>query len=294
LVDHLRSLRTSSGHRFSDRAIAQAVGVSKSTVHDYRPVSAGVRSRTPASKTVGKDGKAQNKGQGETATDRVLRLIRASTTGLTVEDLRNDSVLSGFGQSTISTIPRNLRARGLIEEVGKRDRSAVWKAVANPVTPVSTPTPNKTVARKAEQIIENLKDERVRYAVKEGVADSKELREAGSAVRAAERELEAIRADKAKRAADDERERLRLIEAGRKHIDTSIRTWDKLIAEVHAAGELIAGYSAHLADLPAISPSYERILDRELDDLRLYLDHLDKKLHPGGHNPVQQGAVIDV
>ena len=31
LVDHLSSLRTKSGHQFSDRAIAQAVGVSQSS-----------------------------------------------------------------------------------------------------------------------------------------------------------------------------------------------------------------------------------------------------------------------
>jgi hypothetical protein len=293
LVDHLRSLRTSSGHKFSDRAIARAVGVAHRTVADYKPVSSTVRNRTVSTKTIGQDGRAQNKNPQWTATDRALHLIRQSTTGLTAEDLRADEVLSGFGASTVSKIPTQLRDRGLIEEIGKRGRSTVWRAVANP-TPTPPKTPNKTVTRKADQIIKSLKDEKIRNAVKQSVTKSKGTREAGAALRAAEKELDAARLAQEKRAAEDERERLRLIEIARKQADLSIKTWEKLIAEVRAAWTLIAAYSSDLDDLPAISAAFERILDRELDELRQQLDWLDKRLHPGGHNPIRQGSVIEV
>ena len=295
LVDHLRSLRTASGHRFSDRAIAQAVGVSRSTVQGYKPVSADDRTRSSATKTATKDGKVRNKDPEWTATDRVLHLIKQSTTGLTAQDLRNDTVLQGFGASTVSKIPTQLRERGLIEEAGKRDRSTVWRAVETPVTPPhKDSSTNKTVDRKVEQVIENLKDERVRAGVKQNIAGGKGTREARAALTAAEKELEAARLAEEKRAIEEERERLRLIEVARGQADKSVKTWDKLIAEVRAAWTIIAAYSANLDDLPAINASYERILDRELNELQQQLEWLDKRLHPGGRNPLRQGSVIDV
>ena len=126
------------------------------------------------------------------------------------------------------------------------------------------------------------------------MASAKGTREAGAALRAAEKELAAARLAQEKRAADEERERLRLIEIARGQADKSIKTWEKLITEVRAAWTMIAAYSADLDDLPAISPFFERTLDRELDDLRQQLEWLDKRLHPGGRNPLRQGSVIDV
>lgn len=293
LVDHLRTLRTKSGHRYSDRAIAQAVGVDKMAVSRYKPQKAGVSSDTPAPK-VGKDGKVQHQDPQWTATDRALHLIQQSTTGLTAADLRNDTVLQGFGASTVSKIPTQLAERGLIEADGKRDRSTVWRIVANPAPPSPPTSKSTTVTRKADKIIEDLKDERVRDAVREGMVNSKGTREASAALRAAEKELDAARLDQEKRAAEDERERLKLIEIARAQADKSIKTWDKLISEVRAAWTMIAAYSADLDDLPAISPSFERMLDRELGDLSQQLEWLDKRLHPGGHNVVSQGSVIDV
>lgn len=225
-----------------------------------------------------------------TAIDRALHLIRQSTTGLTAADLRADEVLSGFGASTVSKLPTQLYERGLIEKVGERGRSAVWRAVENPVPPPSKPP----AVRKADRIIESLRDERVRDAVKEGVADSKGLRQAEAALRAAERELDAARLDEERRAAEQERDRLRLIEVARNQADKSIKTWDKLTAEVRAAWTIIAAYSANLDDLPAINQAFERILDRELEELRQQMEWLDKRLHPGGHNPIRQGTVIEV
>lgn len=297
MVDHLRSLTTSDGSRFSDASIAQAVGVSEDKVQRYKTLGPAVAG--PSVKKVGKDGVAQNSNPKWTATDRVLYLIRESTSGLTAEELRADSVLHDFGSSTVGKIPTELRDQGLVEAVGTRvgargRPSQVWKAVVNPPPPPPKTT-TKTAARKAEQIVEGLKDERVRDAVKETVASDKGVREARAALRAAERELDAARLDDEKRAAEQERDRLKLIEVARSQADKSIKTWDKLAAEVRAAWTIIAAYSANLDDLPAINAAFERILDRELDELRQQMDWLDKKLHPGGgRNPVKAGTIIDV
>lgn len=226
-----------------------------------------------------------------TAMSRVLHLVKQSN-GMTAIDLLDDPVLQRFGEGTIRRVPGALRDQGFLEAVGKRDRSTVWRAVDNPVP--RPKTVNATLARKADLIIKNLNDERVRDAVKEGVASNRGVRQAGAALREAERELDAARLDQERRAADDERERLRMIEIARKQASQSIKTWDKLITEVRAAWTIIAAYSRDLDDLPAINPAFERLLDRELDELRDQLLWIDKRLHPGGHNPVQQGTVIDV
>jgi ParB-like chromosome segregation protein Spo0J len=298
LVDHLRSLTLSDGSKFSERAIAQAVGVARSTVKDYKPIVTTGRNRPVVTKSVGKDGKARTQNKQWTATDRVLHLIRQSSNGLTTEELRTDEVLRGFGSSTVSTVPPLLRERGLIEDAGfKRGRFTVWRAVTTPVTPPSKPkaTPSKTVARKADQVVKSLQDPKVRDAVKQSVASDKGTREAKSALRAAEKELEAAILDEEKRQADEEKERLRLIEVARQQADKSIKTWDKLIIEVRAAWTVIAAYTTFLDDLPAINPSFERILGRELEELRRQMDWLEDRLYPGrNHVPVQERSFIDV
>jgi hypothetical protein len=295
LVDHLRSLTTSDGHRYSDRAIAQAVGVSKSIVSRHKPVMSTVPSGTVASKAVGKDGKARNQSQQWTAMSRTLHLVKQSSSGLTAIDLLRDPVLQGFGEGTVRRVPGALRDQGLLEDSGiKRDRSTVWRSVANPVTPSPKPAAIKTVARKADKIVEELKNPKVREAVKRSVADDRDLREAGTALRAAEKELEAARLAREKEEADAERDRLKLIEAARRSADTSIKTWEKLANEVRVAWTIIAAYSKVIDELPAIHPAFERTLDRELDELRNQMDRLDRRRHPNGKSTPVQAGFIDV
>src|SRR4029077_12468376 len=108
LVDHLRSLRTSSGHKFSERSIAQAVGVDRAKIQREHPAKADGSGEPTATKTATKDGKVRNQNSDWTAIDRALHLIRQSTTGLTAPDLHKDDVLRGFGTSTISKLPTEL------------------------------------------------------------------------------------------------------------------------------------------------------------------------------------------
>jgi hypothetical protein len=232
----------------------------------------------------------------QNATERALELIRQSDGGLTAEELRADEVLGAMASSTVSTIPPNLRKRGLIESAGfKRDGYTVWRAVTNPV-PVVAPSP---AARKADKIVEGLRDPKIRDEVRAAIADGKGLRAALAALAAVERDLEAAHLAAEKREAAAERERLRLLEAARDSADTSIKTWEKLAAEVNAAWRVIAAYALIVDDLPAINPVFERTLGRELAELRRYLDRLEAKLYPGRQpgqerESVRAGTIIDV
>ena len=112
---------------------------------------------------------------------------------------------------------------------------------------------------------------------------------------AAERELDAAQRDRDRREVDEEKERLRLVEIARDQAHKSVKAWDTLIVEVRASWTVIASYMNILDDLPALRPSTERILDRELDELRQQMKRLDRHLHPGGNrNPLREGAIIDV
>jgi hypothetical protein len=63
---------------------------------------------------------------------------------------------------------------------------------------------------------------------------------------------------------------------------------------MRAAWTVIAAYMEVFGDLPAIHPSYERMLDREMAELQRQLDWFDRRLHPDGHRPVTKGSWIDV
>jgi hypothetical protein len=294
LVDHLRCQVTPDGaRRFSDRVIATAVGVDRNAVQRYKsPVSPTDSSESVGSKNVGEDGKVRHVGGDWTAVDRALHLIRQSAEGLTTEDLARDEVLAEFGGRTPSTLPSTLRDRGLVIAAGKRGRHTIWKAV--PEDQASPPPQKPAVARKAERVIEDLADAEVRDEVKAQLADRKGVRQADALLRAAEKELEAAEVAEQQRAADEEKERLRLIEVARSQADKSVKTWDKLIAEMRAAWTVIAAYMEVFGDLPAIHPSYERMLDREMAELQRQLDWFDRRLHPDGHRPVTKGSWIDV
>jgi ParB-like chromosome segregation protein Spo0J len=300
LVDSLRAKVDAAGvHKYSDREIARAVGVDKDAVHRYKsPVSAHVATATSAmKKTKTKDGKVRTSNVGTTAIDRALHLIQQSTAGLTAIDLRNDAVLQGFGASTVSKLPTQLYERGLIEPTApiKRGTTTVWRAVSHQVPPPPKPSKSATsIANKADKIIEGLKDPKVLEAVKEGVANEKGVREAKAALTAAEKELDAARLAQEKWEADAEKERLKLIEVARGQASKSIKTWDKLIAEVRGAWTIIAAYSSYLGDLPAINPAYERMLDRELDELRQQLEWFDKRRFPHGKTTPIAANYIDV
>lgn len=296
LVDHLRRQVTPDGvRRFSDRVIARAVGVDKMTVHRYKSpaLNADVSSDTSAFTTT-EDGKVRHVGGEWTAPDRVLHLLRQSTAGLTAADLLGDEVLAEFGPGTVGHVPGKLRDKGLVEEAGKRGRSIIWRAVPENT---STPSPpqDRILARKVSKILDTLGDPTVRDEAKAQLADRKDLRQAEALLRAAEKESEAARLAQEKREADEEKERLRLIELSRSQADKSVKTWDKLTQEIRAAWTIIASYSQVFDDLPAVHPSFVRMLDRELDQLRQQLDWFDKRLHPEGRNPIQKRAgVIDV
>lgn len=241
---------------------------------------------------IGEDGTTQRVGGEWTALDRGLHLIRQSTSGLTAWDLRQDQILAEFGDGTISNIPSDLRDKGLVKAVGKRGRFTIWAAVT---ADEASPPPKKPAAvRKAERLIEDLTDAEIRDEVKAQLADRKGMRQAEAVLRAATKEVEAAEAAEQQRAADEEKERLRLIEVARAQADKSIKTWDKLIEELRAAWTVIAAYMQVFGDLPAIHPSYERMLDRELAELQRQLDWFNQRLHPSGRHPVTRGDAIDV
>lgn len=294
MVDDLRALVTPDGvRRYSDRAIATAVGVDRMKVQRYKsPVVPGGSGEPPGTKVIGEDGTTQRIGGEWTAVDRALHLIRQSTSGLTAWDLRQDQILAEFGDGTISNIPSDLRDKGLVKAAGKRGRFTVWAAV--PDHEAVPPAKKPATVRKAERLIEDLADAEVRDEVKAQLAERKGVRQAEVLLRAAEKEVEAAEAAEQQRKVDEEKERLRLIDVARSQADKSVKTWDKLIEELRAAWTVIAAYMEVFGDLPAIHPSYERMLDRELAELERQLDWFNKRLHPAGQRPVTRGSVIDV
>lgn len=296
LVDHLRSQVTADGvRRFSDRVIATAVGVDRNTVQRYKsPVSTLDSNESRVTKVTTEDGHVQRTVGGEwTAIDRALHLIRESAGGLTAEDLCKDEVLSEFGQHTPGRLPSSLRDKGLVRAAGKRGRHTIWVAVAEGEA-VPQPEKRGALACKAERLIDDLVDTDIRDEVRAQLADRKGVRQAEVLLRAAEKELEQAEAAEQQRAADEEKERLHQIEVARGQADKSVKTWDKLIVELRAAWTVIAAYMEIFGDLPAIHPSFERMLDRELAELQRQLDWFNHRLHPEGHRPVTRGSVIDV
>ncbi len=294
LVDHLRSQVTPDGaRRFSDRVIATAVGVSRDkTKRSKPPVSPFGADAPKETKVTKEDGTIYTTGGDWTAVDRALHLIRQSAEGLTTEDLARDEVLAEFGGRTPSKLPSTLRDRGLVIAAGKRGRHTIWKAV--PEDQAAPPSIKPAVVRKAERLLEDLADAEVRDEARTQLADRKGTRQAEALLRAAEKELEAAEAAEQQRAAEEEKERLRQIEVARGQADKSVKTWDKLIDEMRGAWTVIAAYMEVFGDLPAIHPSYERMLDREMAELQRQLDWFDRRLHPDGHRPVTKGSWIDV
>ena len=293
LVDHLRAQRTDSGvRRFSDRVIARAVGIDRMLVQRYKSPDHAFGSREPyAQSTMREDGKVRHSNPEWTAKSRVLHLIAQSAAGLTAVELLNDEVLREFGEGTVRRLPGQLRDEGLVEADGKRNGSTVWRPAA-----AKTPEPPaSTVTRKADRLLDLAADTEVREAAKARLNGRKGDRQALAVLHAAERELDAALRDRDRREVDEEKERLRLAEIARDQAHKSIKAWENLTVEVHAAWVAIASYVNILDDLPALRPSTQRILDRELDELRQQMDWLDKRLHPGGNrNPLREGAIIDV
>jgi hypothetical protein len=134
--------------------------------------------------------------------------------------------------------------------------------------------------KSAEVVVEQLSDPKVIEEVKAQLVDKKATRQAKSALDLAEKEVKAAMTDREKREAEAERERVRMMEAARKHVSTSMKTWETMIKEVKLAWGLIAAYRQVIDDLPPVISAHKRQLDRELQTLRQQMDWLHYKLHP--------------
>lgn len=297
LVDHLRAQTTGDGvRRFSDRVIATAVGVSRDAVKRYKSLdNAGGASAPPAQKSVGQDGKVQVTGGAWTARDRVLHLIRQSTDGLTGVELLGDSVLREFGEGTIRRLPGSLRDEGLVIAAGKRAGSTIWKAAPVASTAVeASPAADPAFERKVDRVMTAVGDPQLRAAIRDELTTSKQDREVARLLREVEKEEEALRLAQEKREAENDKQRLRVIEVARSQAEKSIMAWDVLIDEVRNSWVMIATYSKVFDDLPAIHPSFCRMLDREIVELRQQLDWFERRLHPPEEPTLHRDTVIDL
>jgi hypothetical protein len=286
LVDHLRA------KGYADRVIARAVGVDRNVVQRYKsPVNVTDSSESVTRAVTGEDGRTQQIGN-QNAHDRVLLLIRQSAKGLTASELRSDDVLSVFAESTISHIPGRLRDDGLVRASGKRRGETVWKAV----DPPQPPKPKPAARRKAERLLEDLKDTDVHEEVRALIDEGQARRQQQADLKAAEKELNAALAAEEKREVEAQKERLRLAELARDQATKSVKYWEDLRGWVEACSDVLGIYWRDFDDLPPVSMAQVRLLDRALDDLRGQLHRFDVKLHPHGHNRMSQHGegVIDV
>jgi len=288
LVDDLRACG-----KYSDRVIAQAVGVDHSRVSRYKSPELATGARAPvATKRTGEDGKARTVGGEWTAADRILHLLQLTTTGLTAAELSTDTVLAEFGESgsTVRHNVRNLCDRGLIEQAGKRERAVVWRAVVE--EPEPTPTDSAT-HRKAERLVALVREPKVRGEVLAMLEDSKELRQLTALVHAVEKEDDAVRDADAKRRVDVEREELKRAQIARDQTDKTLRYWEQLIVAVDAAAEVLARYLREFDHFPPLLPANERRLNAALDALRQQQHRFETRLHPKSPRTLSDN-VIDV
>lgn len=292
LVDSLRAKGI-----YSDRVIAKAVGVSKDAVNRYKsPVSPPVAPATPGlSKRVGEDGKAYPTSAGTTAIDRALHLICKSTTGLTAADLATDEVLCQFGRSTVSKLPTQLANRGLVEAVGKRDRSTVWRAVKQPT---ASPPADNVVAlhRKAERTLTALQDPALVAEMRAMVTDAKEIRRLEREVIHAQKAADAERLERERREAQAEKDRLRQAEIERDMAGKSLAYWERARDAIDAANEVVSRLFREFDNFPPIMPSQVRMLLRSSDGLRQTLHQFDVRLRgeSNGNGTAVGEPVIDV
>lgn len=286
LVDHLRDCG------YSDRVIAKAVGVDRHQVQRYKsPEDAGGPPGPPASKkSVGEDGKKQVVGGEWTAVDRVLHLIRASDTGLTVGELQRDEILAEFSESTVARIPGALRDKGLVEAAGTRDRATIWRA-AQPTEAEPAPAPDPALQRKAERLMnKDLLDPEFVAAAKAVASNAKDVRQLERLIQQAEKEATEARLAEEKRQAEIAKAELREAEIARDTKSKSLDYWDGLENSIRAETAILASLLREFDNFPPVSQAYVREVERALDELQHEIDLLRNRIHPQ-HQPTFTGAI---
>jgi ParB-like chromosome segregation protein Spo0J len=302
ICDHLRS----KGH--SDRSIARALGLTQSVVHRYKVPqladdSTASSASSQSSSVLTADGKVRHHNEEWTANARALYLIQHSEAGMTANELHRDPVLAQFSSSSVDRVGGHLAEQGLVERAGKRGRQQVWCAVQN-AEPKPAPkpqsrdepnAPTKAQIQKAEKLIA-LSFEPGILSVAQGFAkDEKEAIRLARQHEALMRSFDAAEAAAAKRQAETDKAALREAGAVRDAFlkGNDVEHWTETLKALKKAGEVIAILTRDFDEIPSPRQAHRRMLDTELNQLKMLIRHIELRLHPEGKNPLKEGEVID-